>query len=187
MALDGCAVRPPLTTPGVDWPARRERVAAIPAWEARGRIAIKAETGGGQGDLQWEQRGSEARIRVSGPFGAGAYEIRWNSSDLSVVSRNGEFARAYSGPDAAEQFLAEQLGWAFPAISSRFWLLGIPDPAFPAREIFSPDGQLVSMDQNGWTISYQRYVDQDGLLMPARMTVQNPRARVRLIIDRWRF
>ena len=87
--LAGCAARPTVTAPGVDWPARSERLAAIRDWEARGRIAIKAATGGGQGDLQWEQRGGETRIRVSVPFGAGAYEIRWDPSSLSVVSRNG--------------------------------------------------------------------------------------------------
>lgn len=183
LALGGCALQRP--APVVDWTARAERVAALPSWEARGRIAIKAEEGGGQGDLRWEQRGSKARVRVSGPFGAGAYEIRWDPAQLSISSRNGDFSRAYEGPDAAEQFLREQIGWSFPAMSTRFWLLGIPDPAFPARQTFSEQGELRGLDQNGWAVTYERYTDASGVPMPAKITVQNPRARVRLVIDRW--
>ena len=185
--LDGCALRRPQALPGVDWAQRRERLLALDAWQARGRIAVKADSGGGQGNLQWEQQGAQARIRVSGPFGAGAYEIRWDPRTLTVSSRNGEFSRDYAGPDAAEQFLTEQLGWSFPAASTRYWLLGVPDPGFPAQETFAPDGQLVALDQNGWAVTYDRYTDQSSLPMPAKITLQNSRARVRLVIDRWIF
>ncbi len=185
LLLNACALQQTGPGAGIDWAARRERLGALAAWEARGRIAIKSETGGGQGDLRWEQLGSATRIRVSGPFGAGAYEIRWDPARLTITSRNGEFSRAYAGSDAAEQFLAEQLGWSFPAISARYWLLGMADPAFPAEETFASGGQLVALNQNGWTMSYDRYADQAGLAMPAKITLQNSRARLRLIIDRW--
>ena len=185
--LGGCALRVPEAVPGVDWAQRRERLLALDAWEARGRIAVKVESGGGQGNLEWRQQGDQARIRVSGPFGAGAYEIRWDPQTLTVTSRNGEFSRDYTGPDAAERFLTEQLGWSFPAASARYWLLGVPDPAFPAQETMAADGQLVALDQNGWAVTYERYANQDSLPMPAKITLQNSRARVRLVIDRWIF
>lgn len=185
--LGGCTLRGPKAVPGVDWSQRRERLLALDAWQARGRIAVKAQSGGGQGNLEWQQQGEQARIRVSGPFGAGAYEIRWDPQTLTVTSRNGEFSRDYAGPDAAEQFLIEQLGWAFPAASTRYWLLGVPDPAFPAQETRAADGQLVALDQNGWAVTYERYTAQGNLPMPAKITLQNSRARVRLVIDRWIF
>ena len=74
LVLAGCAVERP--APSVDWSARAAQVSALPAWSARGRIAVRAESGGGQGDLRWSQSGEEARIRVSGPFGAGAVARR---------------------------------------------------------------------------------------------------------------
>ena len=185
--LGGCTLRRPEAMPGVDWAQRRERLLALDTWQARGRIAVKAQSGGGQGNLEWQQQGEQARIRVRGPFGAGAYEIRWDPQTLTVISRNGEFSRDYAGADAAEQFLAEQLGWSFPAASTRYWLLGVPDPAFPAQETRAPDGELVALDQNGWAVTYERYTDQRTLPMPAKITLQNSRARVRLVIDRWIF
>lgn len=187
LLLAGCAARRGEAPAAMDRAAQRDRLLALDAWEARGRMAVKSDGRGAQGDLRWEQRGAEARIRVSGPFGAGAYEIRWDQATLSIASRNGEFSRAWAGPDAAEQFLAEQLGWSFPAASIRYWLLGLPDPASPAEETFTPDGAPATIAQNGWSVSYERFALAGGLHMPARLTAQNERARLRLVIDRWSF
>ena len=186
MVLGGCSLRgPPPVTP--DWAAQRAQLLALDSWNLRGRVAVKAPAGGGQGDLQWQQQGEQTHLRVSGPFGAGVYEIRWDPASLSINSRNGELSRSWTGQDAAEQFLAEELGWSFPAISTRYWLLGVPDPGFPARETFSAEGRLAALDQNGWTITYERYVEVSSLSLPARIVLQNPRARLRLVIDRWSF
>jgi outer membrane lipoprotein LolB len=184
LALAGCAaLRPPAGA--VSWEERRARLLGLQEWQARGRIAVKAESGGGQGDLRWQQSGESSRIRLSGPFGAGAYEIERDPATLTVRSRDGEFSRAYSGPDAAEQFLAEQLGWSFPAASTRYWMLGVLDPSFAGEERLGTDGGLAGLSQNGWSVTYERFSEARGLPMPARLTLQSERARVRLIIDRW--
>ncbi|WKZ12130.1 MAG: lipoprotein insertase outer membrane protein LolB [Gammaproteobacteria bacterium] len=183
--LDACTLRREEPAPAVDWDARRTRLLSLDAWLARGRIAVKADAGSGQGDLRWEQHGASARIRVSGPFGAGAYDIRWDPARLSVSSRNGEFSRDYTGPDAAGQFLAEQLGWAFPAGSVRYWLLGLSDPQFPAGETRASGGQPELIEQNGWTIRFEAFEDQSGTPMPRRLTLASDAARVRLIVDHW--
>lgn len=185
--LDGCTLLRPAVVAVPDWQARRERLLALDAWAIRGRIAVKAEGGGGQGDLRWQQLGEAAQLRISGPFGAGAYDIRWDPMSLSIASRDGEFSRAWTGADATEQFLTEQLGWRFPATSIRYWLLGLPDPALAAEETFAADGQLLAISQDGWTVSYERFAEQDGMLMPTRLTVLGPGIRVRLVVDRWEF
>jgi outer membrane lipoprotein LolB len=185
VAISGCAaLRSPPTTE-ISWTEREVRLLTLSDWHARGRIAVKGEAGGGQGDMQWQQHGQTSHIRVSGPFGAGAYEIRWEPALLTVTSRNGEFSRAYSGPDAAEQFLAEQLGWSFPAASTRYWMLGVLDPEAPGDEYRAPDGYLIGLSQNGWSVTYERFVQTAGMPMPAKLTLQNDRARVRMVIDRW--
>ncbi len=183
--LDACTLRREEPATAVDWGARRDRLLALDAWQARGRIAVKADTGSGQGDLRWEQQGPSAHIRVSGPFGAGAYDIRWEPAMLSVSSRKGDYSRAYAGPDAAEQFLAQQLGWQFPAPRVRYWLLGLPAPEFPARETRSPGGQPELIEQNGWSVSYERFTVDSGMAMPRRLTLASAGARVRLIVDQW--
>jgi len=185
LVLAGCAARAPAPPAAVDWTARAAALAGLADWQARGRIALKAEDRGGQGDLAWVQRGPEARIRVSGPFGAGAYAIHWDAARLTVTSRDGEISREWVGADAAQQFLAEQLGWSFPAVSARWWLLGLPDPATPAAQIFTAEGQLAALEQDGWTVRYDRFADAGGWPMPVRLVVEGERARLRMVIDRW--
>lgn len=184
LLVAGCAALPP-PAPQVPWDERRTRLLGLEQWQARGRIAVKSDTGGGQGDLHWQQAGAISDIRVSGPFGAGAYQIRWEPERLTVRSRDGEFSRAYDGADAAEQFLAEQLGWSFPAASVRYWMLGVLDPTFAGEEQFAANGGLTGIEQNGWSVTFDRFNEAAGLSMPAKLTLQNEHARVRLVIDRW--
>ncbi len=183
--LGGCTLVRPAAEPPLDWAVRDDRVAALLDWQARGRLAVKSARGGGQGDMLWRQTADAARIRVSGPFGAGAYEIRWDPRTVSVTSRNGESVREWRGATAAETFLGEQLGWPFPAASTRWWLLGLADPASPALREFTAQGELMRLEQLGWTISYERYAPTAGLLMPARLTLESGEARLRVVIDRW--
>jgi len=184
--LAGCAaLRPVAEAPPVDWAARDARVAALADWQARGRIAVKSARGGGQGDVQWRQSGEAARIRVSGPFGAGAYEIRWDPGALRVLSRNGEFVREWQGAAAAEAFLGEQLGWPFPAASIRWWVLGLAGLASPATPEVTPRGELARLEQDGWTVSYERYGEAAGLPMPERLVLEGPQVRLRVVIDHW--
>lgn len=186
LVLGGCAVAPPLPEAPVDWAARDARLAALADWQLRGRVAVKSARGGGQGDLAWRQTGTAARIRVSGPFGAGAWELEWDARSLRVSGRNGDFLREWPDVAAAEAFLGEQLGWPFPASSSRWWLLGLPDPAAaPARREFSPRGELLRLEQDGWTVSYERYGEVEGLPMPLRLTLEAAQARLRVVVDRW--
>jgi outer membrane lipoprotein LolB len=185
MLAQGCALRRDAAVTVTDWDARSAQLRAIDTWQVRGRIALKSADGGAQGDLRWDQQGERSQIRVSGPFGAGRYDISWDRALLSVDSRDGEFSRAYTGPDAAEQFLAEQIGWSFPADSVRHWLLGLPDPEFPVAETRDAAGRPSSLVQNGWTVTYQRFTETAGTLMPQRLTLASDRARVRLVLDHW--
>ena len=185
LLLSGCALQRPGPATRVNWEARRAQLLQLARWEARGRIAVKTPSGGGQGDLQWEQSGSDSRIPVSGPFGAGAYQIHWTPEALTVASRNGEFRHAYDGADAATAFLREQLGWSFPAASARFWMLGLCDPAAPGEERFDAAGELTGLQQGGWSIVYQRFADVEGQRLPTRITLEGADARVRLVIDTW--
>jgi outer membrane lipoprotein LolB len=196
MLLSACALQRPETSSsagaatiaGVDWAARRGDLLSIKDWDARGRLAVRSPHGGAQGDLQWEQRGDETRLRVNGPFGAGAYEIRWTSQELTVVGKDRELSRSYAGPEAMNAFLAEQLGWPFPASSVRFWLLGVPDPAAAAaQERFDAHGALASIEQAGWSIAYERFAKSGTEWLPTRVTIAGEQARIRLAVDEWQL
>ena len=164
---------------------RQEYLLGLAQWEARGRVAFKSADNGGQGSLQWLQTGSAARIRLSGPFGAGAYEINWVPGQITVHSGGAETALEYLGPDAAERFLAEQVGWSFPVSSVRYWLLGIADPATPAAEQADAQGRLRELQQSGWVVRYEDYAQNAATWLPRKLVIEREEVRVRFVIDKW--
>jgi outer membrane lipoprotein LolB len=96
--------------------------------------------------------------------------------------------------DAARAELAMRLGFDPPLKSLRYWLLGAPDPTLPAEETVDEQQQrLQSLEQDGWQVDYSAYMPTDltpvgsagGLGLPAKMTVQRPGVRVRLVVDGW--
>ena len=183
--LAGCSMRPTIPGTDLDWDEREAALSALDGWQAYGRIAVKSGQEGGQGNLRWYQTGKHARIQLSGPFGVGAYELAWDSDSLVVSTKAGEVAAAYAGPEAAEQFLTDQLGWSFPAISIRYWILGIADPQYASDRRFDGDGWLTTIEQNDWSIVYDGFSRHAGQWLPDRIVMNNERARVRLVIDDW--
>lgn len=184
LALAGCAtVPPPATVAGPD--IRREVLLGWSAWEARGRVAARTAEGGGQGNLQWVQRGDSARLRLSGPFGAGAWEIEWDPDSLRVRGRDDEELRL-GGADAAERFLDEQLGWSFPVASTRYWIRGLADPEADGAMHYDDAGKPLALDQHGWRVLYQEHVLYGALWLPRRLVMESARGRVRLVIDAWK-
>ena len=190
--LAGCASRPVQTD--ADRIAseqsaveRRGALEALAGWTARGRIALKTPETGGQGSFTWTQTGDAAVIRVAGPFGAGAYEVRWTPDRLTVVSARGEVAADISGPDAAEQFLREQLGWALPVDSARRWLLGLAGSRTPAVATTDQHGLLATLEQDGWQVRYSEYRREGGISLPRKLVLEHAGSRVRFVIDAWQL
>lgn len=187
VVVNACSAMRPALGPSADWQERQDRLFGLSSWQFRGRIAVRYESRGGQGNLRWRQNGAQSTIQFSGPLGAGAYQIVWEPGSVTVINRDGEQQLSYSGPDAAEQFLCDQLGWSFPASSTRYWLLGTLDPRYQGRELFDANGRLTGLEQNGWTVSYQRFVGKGDLLLPGKLGMEKANARLRLVIDRWDF
>jgi outer membrane lipoprotein LolB len=183
----GCTAPARMAVPSLDPAARRAALEAVPAWEARGRIALKAPGASGQGNFTWLQTGDRTVLRVSGPFGAGAYEVRWTPERLTVVSARGEVAADYAGPDAARRFLEEQLGWSLPVANARHWLLGLPGPDSAATETRREDGLLLDLAQEGWNVRYDEYGGGGALPLPRKVVLAGEAGRIRLVIDHWQL
>jgi outer membrane lipoprotein LolB len=170
-----------------DHDARRSALLAVSDWEMRGRIAFQNGQEGGQAKLQWWQTGTSSRIRLSGPLGAGTYEINWEPGRVSVTDAGGEQSLEYLGVVAAEQFMRDQLGWSFPAGSTRYWIMGLLDPAADGHENIGKDGQLQGLGQYGWDIRYERFAEFDGYALPTKVELNNGSATLRIVVSRWQL
>ena len=190
--LASCAAPVRLAVPPESPAARRAAIEAVLSWEARGRLALKTRTASGpstsgQGSFVWTQTGDLTVLRVAGPFGAGAYEIRWEPGGLRVLSGRGEVAAEYTGPGAAERFLQEQLGWSLPVANARHWLLGLAGPDSGAVETLDTDGLLLAIEQDDWRVHYAEYRLQGRTALPRKLTLESDSGRIRLVIDQWQF
>ena len=168
-----------------DQQARTAELLAMQSWEIRGRIAFRSGAEGGQANLHWQQAGERSLIRLAGPFGAGAYDVILEPERVSVANADGEQSMVYQGAEAAEQFLQAQLGWSFPAGSTRYWMMGLLDPAAAGEEQRSADGTLVAIQQHGWNVRFDRFKDVQGYVLPVRLELDNANANLRVVITRW--
>ena len=187
LVLAACSLR---KLPAPEWDTQRDAVRAATVWSFNGRMAVKSEHDaqvGGQLAMRWQQSNDISRIRLSGPLGIGAWELLWEPERVHVSDADGERAIQYTGPAAAEDFMLAELGWAFPAQSIRYWVRGLPDPAAAAQERFADDGELLGLDQHGWTIDYERYAEFDDLLLPVRITMFGRGVRLRMVIAKWKI
>ena len=186
VALSACTSLREASAPVDDSMAQRiAQLSLLDAWSMQGRIAVKQPAGSGQGKIIWEQAGETADIGLAGPLGAGAINIHWVPDELTMVGADLDVQHRYTGEDAAEQFLAEQLGWRFPAASIRYWLLGIPNPGYQFEQEFGEAGELLSISPLGWRVQYQRFARVDAHLLPSKLRIQNTEVRLRLIVDSW--
>jgi outer membrane lipoprotein LolB len=185
LLLSACTLRKPVE---VEWEAQRAQVYAASEWSFKGRMAVKVEDdaqAGGQLSMRWQQSDDISQIRLSGPLGVGAWQLVWEPDRVSVSDADGERTMLYTGPEAAEDFMQAELGWAFPAQSIRYWVKGLPDPAAPAQERTAADGELLGLNQHGWAIDYERYAEFDELVMPVRITLAGRGVRLRMAISKW--
>ena len=87
---------------------------------------------------------------------------------------------------AAWDELEARLGAAVPAGNLRFWMLGLAAPGEHQWHEATSDG-VVTLEQDGWRIDYQRYSTEPGARVPVKMSASNGEARVRIVIDRWQL
>jgi outer membrane lipoprotein LolB len=181
LAFSGCKTLPPQTVASVPWDVRRVQLQAREQFDLSGRIAVAAANEGFSAKLRWEQQGERSNVALDGPLGVGGVRILTNGTSLTVMNARGEQLDS----ETAHAELAARLGFEPPLSSLRYWVLGVPDPAYPAEEVLDDQQRLVTLRQEGWLIEYTGYSAVNGHWLPSRMTLRRNDVRVRLLVDRW--
>jgi outer membrane lipoprotein LolB len=181
LLLAGCATAPVKAPSAQSWDARRPQLQARENFDLKGRVAVAAGNEGLNARLLWRQTGTRSNVALDGPLGAGGVQITSDGSALSVVTSRGD----HLDNEAARSELATRLGFDPPLGSLRFWVLGVPDPATPAKETLDHQQRLATLQQDGWQVDYGAYTSVGGEWLPSRVTLQREGVRVRLIVDGW--
>lgn len=166
------------------WDRRVAVLAALDEFEFAGRIGVRTGDDGFNGKFRWQQDASRFDAAISGPLGIGTVLLTGDGKHVVVTDKDGQQTEMHD----VESELYYRYGWTIPVRSLRYWALGIPDPAVPAATEFGPAGELTRLTQGGWTVEISRYREvAGGQQMPGRLTADNLRTSVRLVIDRWTF
>ncbi len=182
--LAGCAAPKSALLPELnDWDARRQVLAGLDEWEFNGRIAVKTANDGFNGKLRWSQDRDAFEANASGPLGAGAVRIEGDGVSVVLTDKDGVRTEL----EDAELEFRLRYGWTIPVRSLRYWALGVPDPAVPADTVIDETGRLTSLRQRDWSVTFSRYAEGGGQMMPKVLTAENADTRVRLVIDYWIF
>lgn len=173
-------------------PACAKRIGEVTAlayqggWTLQGRVAISNGRQGGNARVDWVERGlRDYSVTLSAPVTRQSWRLDVQSGQATISGIDGG---PRTGADAA-QLLREATTWEIPVEAMRWWLRGQTAPAASAtslpsatRYVFSADGALIGLDQDGWRIEFQRASSQ---AMPSRITATRGESRVRLVVDEW--
>ena len=190
-ALGACSTTPPLAPElpaGSDreaaWASHRAQLDALRGWTASARLGLRAKGESWTASLNWKQIQEVYRVRLSGPLGQGIMEV--NGDPHGVELRMGSDQRFTA--KEPEQLLREQVGWQVPLSGLRHWIIGRPQPDTPVGAMnLDESGRLSRLEQSGWRIFYDRYTAVNGLALPSKVTLENPRLFARIVVNRWNF
>ena len=172
---------PPSPAQEKSWQKHFQRVNQISNWMLEGRIVVKTEDDGWNGELNWSQRINNYGIQFSAPFGQGAFQLDGSATGVEIRFSDGNSFQAAD----AETLLIEQLGWHLPLTGFRYWVTGIPTPELTSILKYRPDGRLAALQQGQWLVTYPEYVDIGEVMMPRKVFLENHELSVRLVVDRW--
>jgi outer membrane lipoprotein LolB len=179
LALGGCAALQPveqdLLPPG-----------AFPdyeSWQFRGRVSLTRGEEGWHAGVNWQEESGIYDLRLSGPLGQGAVQVRGRTGLVQLTAANGQVIIA----NDADALVADVTGWEFPVSGIRYWVRGLPAPAPEPQAIVHRDetGLLKRLEQSGWDIEYTRFEAIGGWHWPTRLRLTNEGLVVRLVIDAW--
>jgi outer membrane lipoprotein LolB len=162
---------------------RLVRLAAIEQWAAVGKLGIQSARDSWSAGIQWRQNRDSYSIRLSGPLGQGLMELYGTPGLVEMRTADDSVHRART----AEELMLNHAGWRVPLTGMRYWILGRPDPEARILAVeLDPGGRLAELHQLGWVIRFQRYDEFDGIALPTRLTLENPRIRGKLVVRSWR-
>ncbi|WP_374538781.1 lipoprotein insertase outer membrane protein LolB [Chitinimonas taiwanensis] len=117
-------------------------------YSVSGRVAVNAAGKGYNARFSWSHDQRDDRVDISNPLGQIVARLEMRPDGAVFHDKDG---KAHAAEDV-ETLSERELGWRLPADGLRYWLLGLADPARPARWEAEADARVLWQD--GWRIQY---------------------------------
>ncbi|SEG75992.1 lipoprotein insertase outer membrane protein LolB [Marinobacterium lutimaris] len=148
-------------------------------WQFSGKAGIRQGNSADSANIDWHQQDQAYEVRLSGPLGQGGAVISGDSNSVEMqVSGESETYRGRT----PEEVMYQALGWYLPVSQARYWVQGLPDPAYPSTPLSDASG----FEQLGWRVEIQRLTEVNpDLILPGRLEFTYQDLRLRLVIRDW--
>lgn len=173
------------TAPLMSWSDRQHTLSTITAWQLQGAIGIQQDSKRWSASINWQQQNaSNYKIRLYGPFGAGAVELQGQPGLVTLVSNNNPKPVTSNSP---EGLIAKETGWQLPVGNLYYWVRSIPAPGSASQTSLDSANRLNTLQQDGWKVQYLDYAKINGVDLPDKMLLTNPPFTIKLVIKNWQL
>ena len=171
------------------WQQRQQQLSNLPGWQMKGRMVVVNGVELWAMSVDWEQRGDQYVIFLSGPFGAGKIQLAGSAN--GVLLRDSDNQVFYAS--TPEELLLDHTGIAMPLIYLRFWILGLLQSGsnLAANKVkFDKLGRLKSLSTEQWDVRFKRYTKVENLAveLPDKIFIhKGDDLEVRIVVGEWLF
>ena len=155
----------------------------IQSWDLKGRLSLTSEKESGTVTFHWSQDHERYLMHFIAPLGQGTYALRGGEADgVYLLTAKNTVLHA----DNAETLMKQSVGWHVPISGFRYWVRGLPEPGEDLTDQqFDDQGRVVEMQQADWHVRIKRYMNADGVDLPAKIFMHNDHFKLKLIIQTW--
>jgi len=161
-------------------------------WHMKGRMVVVNGAELWAMSVDWQQKGDEYIIYLSGPFGAGKVQLAGSRNGVLLKDSDDQLFYAAT----PEELLLEHTGVAMPLSYLRFWMLGLPQPSTSQNENHAKldqQGRLESLNREQWDIVFKRYIKINAYVgkpvdLPDKIFISKGEdIKVRVVVGEWLF
>jgi outer membrane lipoprotein LolB len=172
------------------WRKHQQRLSPVSTWDFHGRVAMRTESDGWHGSLEWKRYLQREVINIRGPLGGG--QLRLTRDEHGAELRDAKRQQYYDTD--ARRLIHRTTGWDMPIEALHYWIIGIPDPEVKNSYDLDDLGRLKRLSQHGWEVEFIEYGSYRGVDLPSKLVLRrqshaagsaNNKLELRLIIKAW--
>ncbi len=180
--ISGCAQK--ITTVDYIYPDWKNRLAHQAQWQVQGKIAFISTEQRQSANLNWQHDERHSEMLLTSFIGTRILSLKQNAQGAELEYDGDTYADRDAG-----KLLYRLTGYSIPLDNAARWLKGT---AVSELASFDQQGRLKNLiwhTENGqqWQISYADYIKQDGYWLPAKLTLKNPKIRLKIQLNDWQF
>lgn len=146
---------------------------SLSTWQLRGKIGIRSDGGNANLSFVWNESPGRYDISLKGTLGMAVASVTGTGNQVVLALPDGREYRSTS----VESLIEDQLGYRLPIPFLRYWVRGLPDPAYNAEP------RVEGFSQQGWQVTFQQF----GAKGPRKILIEQADIRLKLAALRWAY